>query len=350
MSVEVWVTGFEPFGNHNTNISQEIVDLLDGFHGTIPLGDANGPYAAEFRESEINVKGQLLTVDKIGTLAIAKRLDKQTPQAIIHLGLAEDREIISIESTAYNELEFSIADNSGRKINGERVVDSGHNLLHSTAPINLIMEEFREDERIVKSDDPGRFICNEIYFRTIDAIEGSGYRDRMGRIVPVLFIHLPPKEKLPFDIQVELVKRIVAIAIQRPQMEVVGGMLRDGKNRLLAARRGPEEYMAGFWEFPGGKVEKGESHHDALAREYLEEFGWEIKPIRVCEEYSHAWPEMIVHLTFFLCEAVNDLPPAVMTSHDEYRWLSENQLADVEWLPPDVEFVNRIKVRGIVNL
>ena len=127
-------------------------------------------------------------------------------------------------------------------------------------------------------------------------------------------------------------------------------MLRDHENRLLAARRSSQEYMAGFWEFPGGKVERGESHDAALAREYLEEFGWKIKPVRICEKYSHAWPEMVVNLTFFLCESEDDLPPAVMTSHDEYRWLTENELLDVNWLPPDVEFVHRIKSRGIENL
>ena len=59
---------------------------------------------------------------------------------------------------------------------------------------------------------------------------------------------------------------------------------------------------------------------------------------------------MVVHLTFFLCESINELPPAIMTSHDEYRWLSSNELLDVNWLPPDVEFVNRIKLLGIENL
>lgn len=350
MSVEVWVTGFEPFSNHETNISQEIVQSLDGFNDSISLDSPKGPYSADNRESEINIKGDVLSVDRDGTCVIAELLTHKSPQAIVHLGLAEDRDAISIEATAYNELDFRIPDNAGRKINGDCVVDSRHSLLHSTAPINLIMEEFEDDERIVKSEDPGRFICNEIYFRTIDAIEREECKDRFGRIVPVLFIHLPPKEKLHFDIQIELVKKIVAITVQRPKMEVVGGMLRDNENRLLAARRAPGEYMAGFWEFPGGKVERGESHDAALVREYLEEFGWQIRPLRICEKFSHSWPEMVVHLTFFLCESINELPPAIMTSHDEYRWLSSNELLDVNWLPPDVEFVNRIKLLGIENL
>ncbi|MDP6099097.1 MAG: NUDIX domain-containing protein [Candidatus Thalassarchaeaceae archaeon] len=350
MGVEVWLTGFEPFGGHDENISQIIAEMLDGFQDTIYLGDASGPYAAENRESEVEIKAETLTVDQSGTKVIAKRLNSQAPQAVVHLGMAENQNVISIEATAYNELDFRIADNSGRTIESGRVNESRQNLLHSTAPINLIMAEFDGDERIVKSEDPGSFICNEIYFRTLNAIEEADCRDRIGRIVPVLFVHLPSSDKLPLESQVDLVKRIVALTVQRPQMQVVGGMLRDGNNRLLAARRGPEEYMSGYWEFPGGKVEKDEGHDAALEREYFEEFGWQIKPLRVCEEYSHAWPEMVVHLTFFLCEVDTELPPAMMTSHDEFRWLSEDQLMDVEWLPPDVEFVNRIKERGIANL
>ena len=53
MSVEVWVTGFEPFSNHETNISQEIVQSLDGFNDSISLDSPKGPYSADNRESEI---------------------------------------------------------------------------------------------------------------------------------------------------------------------------------------------------------------------------------------------------------------------------------------------------------
>jgi 8-oxo-dGTP diphosphatase len=222
--------------------------------------------------------------------------------------------------------------------------------LHTTAPINLILAEFAGDERICKSEDPGRFVCNETYFRTIQAVENADLKDRLERSIPVLFVHLPPAEKIDFESQLEIVKKIVGIVVLRPQMQVVGGMLRDENNLLLAARRSESEYMGGFWEFPGGKVERGESKEQAIVREYYEEFGWSVKPLRVCEEYSHEWPEMVVHLTFFLCQADGELPPAVMTSHDENRWLAEDELMQVNWLPPDVEFVKRIQERGIANL
>ena len=353
MGVEVWLTGYEPFGEHQTNISQQIAEHLADFNDVISIGPPLGPMMVESREISVEIKSQILTVDKAGSESIASSItesDAVLPQAIIHLGLAENRDVISLEATAFNELDFRIADNEGRQVSSSVITDSSHNLLHTTAPMNLLMAEFDDEELICKSEDPGRFICNETYFKTLQAVEQADLRERMNRVIPVLFIHLPPADKIPFKTQISLVKRIIAITVQRPEMQVVGGMLRGENNRLLAARRSSDEYMGGYWEFPGGKVEKGESKEAAISREYHEEFGWVIKPIRVCDEYSHAWPEMVVHLTFFLCEADGELPPAVMTSHDENRWLSEDELMDVEWLPPDVEFVKRIQERGIANL
>lgn len=353
MGVEVWLTGYEPFGEHQTNISQQIAEYLVDFNDMISIGPPLGPMTAESREISVEIKSQILTVDKAGSESISSMIagsDTVLPQAIIHLGLAENRDVISLEATAFNELDFRIADNEGRQVSSGVITDSSNNLLHTTAPINLLMAEFDDEELICKSEDPGRFICNETYFKTLQAVEQADLRERMNRVIPVLFIHLPPEDKIPIETQISLVKRIIAITVQRPEMQVVGGMLRGGNNRLLAARRSSDEYMGGYWEFPGGKVEKGESKEAAISREYYEEFGWVIKPIRVCEEYSHTWPEMVVHLTFFLCEADGELPPAVMTSHDENRWLAEDELMDVEWLPPDVEFVKRIQERGIGNL
>jgi 8-oxo-dGTP diphosphatase len=353
MGVEVWLTGYEPFGEHQTNISQQIAEHLADFNGVISIGPPSGPMVVESREIKVEIKSQILTVDKAGSELIASSIaesDTVLPQAIIHLGLAENREVISLEATAFNELDFRIADNEGRQVTSDNIIDSGHNLSHSTAPVNLLMAEFCDEGLICKSEDPGRFICNETYFKTLQSVEQNDLRDRVNRAIPVLFIHLPPADKIPLETQISLVKRVIGVTVQRPEMQVVGGMLKDENNRLLAARRSAEEYMGGYWEFPGGKVEKGESKEAAISREYHEEFGWTVKPLRVCEEYSHAWPEMVVHLTFFLCEADGELPPAVMTSHDENRWLSEDELMDVEWLPPDVEFVKRIKERGIANL
>jgi 8-oxo-dGTP diphosphatase len=353
MGGEVWLTGFEPFGLHEVNVSQQVAEALDGFDGVIELGESPGPYRAETRESTVVVESTILSVDEAGSKNTSSRLiniQSNGPQAIVHLGLAEDSEWIRLEASAANELDFRSADNSDRQPTSLQVDDNSPSERNSTAPLTLILTELAGEERVRQSDDAGRFVCNETYFRTLQAAESAEIKDGFGRTLPVLFVHLPPTSVIPLDDQVELVRRIIALVVQRPSMEVVGGLLRDDENRLLAARRAPDEYMGGYWEFPGGKVEVGESKSEALEREYFEEFGWRVKTLRICEEYSHTWPEMAVQLTFFLCEAEGGLPPPVMTSHDECRWLVESELMGIEWLPPDVEFVRRIQEKGVANL
>lgn len=353
MAVKVWLTGFKPFGEHDSNISEEIALLLDGFSGQIKLGETTNPLAAEFRDSEVDIQSTILEVDESGSQATSERLkaiNDESPQAIIHLGFAENRKTVSLEATAFNELNFKIQDNSGRLVTSSRINESGHAIQHTSAPMNLLTTEFDQNPLVTKSEDPGRFICNETYFHTLSAIGELDLRDHLGRTIPALFVHLPKPDIISMKEQIEIVKQIIGITVQRPEMQVVGGMLRDENMKLLCARRAAKEYMGGYWEFPGGKVEAGESHGEALAREYFEEFSWQVKPIRICEEYSHAWPEMVVHLTFFLCEGVGELGEPVMTSHDEYRWLSEDDLLSVNWLPPDVEFVKRIQERGVKSL
>ena len=359
MACEVWLTGFEPFGEHTVNVSQQVAEALDGFADVVGLGDSPGPYRAETRESSVVVRSTILTVDEIGAGAIASRLESENgldsekteiPEAVVHLGLAENAEWIRVEEVAVNRLDFRIADNSGRQVSDAQIHRDAPARLHTTSPHNLVLAECAGDDRIRRSDDAGEFVCNEAYFRTLHCVETNGLKDKFQRALPVIFVHLPPTSAIPLDDQIELVRRIIALVVQRPSIEVVGGLLRNDENRLLAARRSPEEYMGGYWEFPGGKVEPGESKAEALAREYFEEFGWRVKPLRICEEYSHTWPEMTVQLTFFLCEPEGELPPAVMTSHDECRWLQESELMGIEWLPPDVEFVERIQEKGVANL
>ena len=154
LSSEVWLTGFKPFGENIDNISQIVTESLDGLNERISLGNTKSPFSAEMRESTISIKSEILDVNQLGSRIISSRLKQNNPQAVVHLGLAQNREKISIETVALNELDFTIADNNGRKYSG-LVDESRHQLLHSSAPINLILSEFEGDERVVKSSDPG---------------------------------------------------------------------------------------------------------------------------------------------------------------------------------------------------
>jgi len=118
---------------------------------------------------------------------------------------------------------------------------------------------------------------------------------------------------------------------------VVGAaIVRDG--RVLAARRTAPPEAAGRWEFPGGKVEPGESPDDALVREVGEELGctitvtgWLPGEVPIGERYV---------LTVALAELVAGEPEP--REHDAVRWLGPDQLHDVDWLDPDVPFLARL--------
>ncbi|MFC4785453.1 (deoxy)nucleoside triphosphate pyrophosphohydrolase [Nocardioides sp. MAHUQ-72] len=122
-------------------------------------------------------------------------------------------------------------------------------------------------------------------------------------------------------------------------ISVVGAALvRDG--RVLAARRTRPAATAGRWEFPGGKVEDGESPDAALVREIREELGCSVE---VSHWLSGAVPIGERHeLTVAVVRLVSGEP--VPHEHDLVRWLSAAELGDVDWLEPDRPFLDELAV------
>jgi 8-oxo-dGTP diphosphatase len=121
------------------------------------------------------------------------------------------------------------------------------------------------------------------------------------------------------------------VSLSDHRVVVGAALLRDG--RVLAARRAVPEALAGGWEFPGGKVEAGESEADAVVRECREELGVAVEcQIRVPGEWQ---VNAALVLRVFLAEIVagEPLPGA---DHDQLRWLSRAELFDVDWLPADL--------------
>jgi 8-oxo-dGTP diphosphatase len=119
---------------------------------------------------------------------------------------------------------------------------------------------------------------------------------------------------------------------------VVGAIIVDSllnPSQVLAARRSRPAELAGRWEFPGGKVEAGESPQEALAREILEELGADIN---VGDELSEeAWPiSDHLDLRLFFAEITSGaLIPG--ETHDAVRWLALQDVGSVPWLPADAQ-------------
>lgn len=123
------------------------------------------------------------------------------------------------------------------------------------------------------------------------------------------------------------------------QIHVVGAVIvREGN--ILCAQRGAGQSMASLWEFPGGKIEPGETPQDALKREIAEEMRCEIRVGEQVAYTAHEYEFGVVHLTTFYCELLSGTPQ--LTEHAAIRWLPPEELLALEWAPADVPAVHAI--------
>lgn len=110
---------------------------------------------------------------------------------------------------------------------------------------------------------------------------------------------------------------------------------RDG--HVLACQRGSGD-MAGGWEFPGGKVEPGESAEQACRREIREELGCELGACALFSVVEHDYPSFHLSMQCFTTSVAPGSEPR-MLEHSDMRWLSQGEIADVDWLPADAGLV-----------
>lgn len=127
---------------------------------------------------------------------------------------------------------------------------------------------------------------------------------------------------------------------------VVGGVIIDRSGdqpRVLAARRTGPPALAGRWEFPGGKVEAGESPQAALVRELHEELEIDVAvSAEICPANGGTWPISEHYaMRLFVC-GIESGRPQPADSHDEVRWLSAEELSDVPWLDSDTQALDGI--------
>lgn len=122
---------------------------------------------------------------------------------------------------------------------------------------------------------------------------------------------------------------------------VIKAVNKNGKPMIFATQRGYGEFKGG-WEFPGGKIEVGETPQEALKREIMEELDTEILVGELVDTIEYDYPEFHLSMDCFWCEIVKgDL---VLKEHEDARWLTKEQLNDVEWLPADIELVKNIQI------
>ena len=113
----------------------------------------------------------------------------------------------------------------------------------------------------------------------------------------------------------------------------------QGENMIFATQRGYGEFKDG-WEFPGGKIEAGETPQEALKREIREELDTEIAVGELFDTVEYDYPAFHLSMDCFWCTIVSG--ELVLKEHEAARWLTKEQLGEVAWLPADISLVDKI--------
>jgi len=110
------------------------------------------------------------------------------------------------------------------------------------------------------------------------------------------------------------------------------------EGKILIAQRKPGVHLAGFWEFPGGKCEKGETMEACLVREVQEELSVEIRPRILLRQEDHEYPDKTVSLYFYLCDWVSGSP--VKKDCQDFKWILPEELKNFRFPPADTLMID----------
>lgn len=125
----------------------------------------------------------------------------------------------------------------------------------------------------------------------------------------------------------------------RKRIEVAAAIIVD-KGKMFATQRGYGEFKDG-WEFPGGKIEQGETPKQALKREIREELDTEIEVGELFDTVEYDYPDFHLTLYCFLCAIKSG--ELVLKEHEAAKWLTGESLNSVEWLPADIGVIEKLK-------
>ena len=125
------------------------------------------------------------------------------------------------------------------------------------------------------------------------------------------------------------------------QIEVVAAIIHDDQRRIFATQRGYGEWKD-WWEFPGGKMEVGETPEEALQREIWEELETRIVIERFLETVEWDYPQFHLTMHCYLCHVESG--HLQLKEHEAAKWLNKDDLESVNWLPADRDLVRKLKI------
>lgn len=125
-----------------------------------------------------------------------------------------------------------------------------------------------------------------------------------------------------------------------PTLRVVAAIIFNTENQFLIARKKEGKPLAGFWEFPGGKVDLGEDDLSALIREIREELNVELKDIQFSFEFMYRYPDKEIEFAFFRAQINSG--NIQLTDHDDVMWINMEEIEKYKIAPADREALKQI--------
>lgn len=123
-------------------------------------------------------------------------------------------------------------------------------------------------------------------------------------------------------------------------VHVVGAIIENEEKEIFCALRGPNMSLPNYWEFPGGKIEVGETPEQALSREIREEFNCSIEVGEKVEDTTYEYEKVIVRLETYMAKLVDGQPVAL--EHAETKWVSRDEISELDFAPADIPAVEKI--------
>ena len=121
---------------------------------------------------------------------------------------------------------------------------------------------------------------------------------------------------------------------------IIKAVNENGETIIFATQRGYGDFKGG-WEFPGGKIESGETPQEALKREIIEELDTEVSVGELKDTVEYDYPQFHLSMDCFWCQIVRG--NLVLKEHEAARWLTKDELNNVEWLPADITLIEKIR-------
>lgn len=124
-------------------------------------------------------------------------------------------------------------------------------------------------------------------------------------------------------------------------INVVAAVIKDENEKILITQRNLKKAQGGLWEFPGGKIEPNETRENAIVREIKEELDIDIEVKSYLSEKVFNYPEKDINLIALECKKING--EIRLLEHEDYKWVSKNELENFQFAPADLFIIEKIK-------